>query len=247
VQTKELYQLTEEGITQHPRMWHDYDEDGQPVNQIPSTAIPIDVTKGQHTLRLQPYLNNGSIVETTPTDTNNIQQIFRTLQKWQSELLQNMILQGTVGEIKEAVRQPLRIASDGSVQGNRASFGWIISTATGTRLATCAGPAFGCKPTSYRAEGYGILSVLQFFQLASEQWGTIGPCHIVCDNEALVKQLGKTNEYTKTQPNQTMIAEWDILIEIWETMAKMRDIRIQHIKGHSDEKQPYENSHCFNN
>jgi ribonuclease HI/predicted RNA-binding Zn-ribbon protein involved in translation (DUF1610 family) len=189
---------------------------------------------------LQPHLNNGRISEIVTPEGNNIQQTIPTLPRWQSELLQNMTMQRPEEELKEEIKQHLKIASDGSVQGNRASFAWTIATATGTRLATGSAPAFGCKPTSYRAEAYGILSVLQFMNLISEQWGTIGTCHIVCDNEALVKQLNKTNEYTKTQPNQTMIAEWDILIEIWETMAKMDNIRIQHIKGHSDEKQPYE-------
>lgn len=37
-----------------------------------------------------------------------------------------------------------------------------------------------------------------------------------------------------------MIAKWDVIVEIWETMTKMENMSIQHIKGHSDEKQPYE-------
>jgi hypothetical protein len=87
---------------------------------------------------------------------------------------------------------------------------------------------------------YGILSVFRFLKLASTQWGDIGPCHLVCDNEALVKELNHTYDVLKIQPNQTMIAEWDIISEIYEAKKEINEIRIQHIKGHADDHQPYD-------
>ena len=55
-------------------------------------------------------------------------------------------------------------ASNGSVIFSRhGAFGWCLSLRNGTRLATCAGPAFGAKPSFYRAEAYGMLSILRFF------------------------------------------------------------------------------------
>ena len=54
-------------------------------------------------------------------------------------------------------------AGDGSVQHeHHGAFGWIISTREGERLARANGPVRGYRPTSYRAEGYGILSILRF-------------------------------------------------------------------------------------
>jgi hypothetical protein len=36
-------------------------------------------------------------------------------------------------------------------------FGWTISLSDGTQLVRCSGPVYGYKPTSYRAECYGML------------------------------------------------------------------------------------------
>ena len=56
--------------------------------------------------------------------------------------------------------QTLVAATDGSVPDQvKASFGWILATTDGTRLAHCMGPAaYGYSIASYRAEGYGLLS-----------------------------------------------------------------------------------------
>jgi hypothetical protein len=116
------------------------------------------------------------------------------------------------------MNRTLKIASDGSVQEHRASFAWVIATEEGVRLATCSGPAYGCKPTSYGAEGYGILSTMRFITVAKQHWGNIRPCRIVCNNEAIVQQFHQAYDPIKIQPNHTMIAEWDILVEIWKTM-----------------------------
>jgi hypothetical protein len=107
---------------------------------------------------------------------------------------------------------------------------------------TCSGPAYGCKPTPYRAEGYGILSMLRFLGLITQRSGKIGPCLIVCDNKAIVQQFNTNFEPMKLQPNHTTIAEWDILMEIWMTKMielRNREITMQHIKGHSDNNCPY--------
>jgi hypothetical protein len=76
--------------------------------------------------------------------------------------------------------------------------------------------------------------------LVKSSWGQVGPCHLVCNNEALIKELNHEYDATKVQPNQTTIGEWDVLSEIWEIKKSLDNIIIQHIKGHSDEKQAYE-------
>jgi hypothetical protein len=54
------------------------------------------------------------------------------------------------------------IATDGSAPDGKGSFAWLISDGTGNTLAQCMGPVFGAGVTSFRAEGYGILSLLRF-------------------------------------------------------------------------------------
>ena len=74
-------------------------------------------------------------------------------------LLQHMVLL----EDKDIVRHALAtkqciIASDGSAPALKGSFAWNISDTHGKRLAQCCGPVYGYRISSYRAEGYGILS-----------------------------------------------------------------------------------------
>jgi ribonuclease HI len=239
IDSETLYQKTNERISKHLKMWHDFDENGESADNIPSKAIPVEVTRGTNTWRLKPYCNERMTSNATQ-DNQSMEQQIEAMPEWEKELLQGVNLQVTEDRIQSKIKQPFKVASDGSVQTERASFAWTIATNQGERLATCAGPAYGCKTTSYRAEGYGILSVFRFLKMARTQWGDIGPCHLVCDNEALVKELNHQYDITKVQPNQTTIAEWDIISEIYEAKKEINETRIQHIKGHADDHQQYE-------
>eukprot|EP00957_Ditylum_brightwellii_P105373 8032811-Ditylum_brightwellii.AAC.1 len=59
------------------------------------------------------------------------------------------------------------VVTDGLVGEVDMSFGWKISTMNGENIAEHAGPAFG-QVSSFRAEGYGVLSALSFFRRAME-------------------------------------------------------------------------------
>jgi hypothetical protein len=239
-QTDRLYQFTEDRITQHHRMWYDFDEDGTMIDALPESAIPVDVERRDHAWRLKQYTpRQPATGTTTEEDVNTISQRIQQLQQWEKELLEGVHMQLQDNTMKHEFTRPLKIASDGSVQGHRASYAWIIANEEGMRLATCKGPAYGCKPTSYRAEGYGILSALRFLLLLERIWGTRSQCQLACDNEAAVKQCRQKYDPTKVQPNQTLIEEWDVMVEIWTTMKHLNTtVSIQHIKGHADTKQP---------
>ena len=59
----------------------------------------------------------------------------------------------------------LRAVSDGSVwEEVNGAFGWALSTDQGERVAKGMGPARGVKIDSYRAEVYGMLSLLCFLK-----------------------------------------------------------------------------------
>jgi hypothetical protein len=86
------------------------------------------------------------------------------MDEWEKQLLHRTELLIATSIISQYYlsNQQMIIASDGSVKDLQASYGWIIATIEGTRVAKCNGPTYGYKPTSFQAEGYGILSVLQF-------------------------------------------------------------------------------------
>jgi hypothetical protein len=95
-----------------------------------------------------------------------LESVFDSLPKldfWEMLLLFNMELLCEEDELWTALStQACYIATDGSAPDGKGSFAWIISDIHGTILAKCNGPVFGAGVTSFRAEGYGILSLLRF-------------------------------------------------------------------------------------
>jgi len=70
--------------------------------------------------------------------------------------------------------EPIMFASDGGAASPKASFGWVLSTNPGQHTLHVSGPAYGAHSNSYRAEGYGILSVMRFvFWVQSFVTGTL--------------------------------------------------------------------------
>eukprot|EP00980_Cylindrotheca_fusiformis_P027571 scaffold21320_cov78-Cylindrotheca_fusiformis.AAC.1 len=78
--------------------------------------------------------------------------------------------------------------SDGSENQGSMTFGWLIADPEGFRVAACAGPAFGSQASSYRAEGYGFVS-LSLFLLHLRRYSSATPdwsFTLVSDNLGLV-------------------------------------------------------------
>jgi hypothetical protein len=164
------------------------------------------------------------------------------MEPWEKQLLQHMEILVLMETITHQPQQQLIIASDGSVQDHRAAFGWIITTTGGIRIAKCSGPAYGYKPSSYRAEGYVLLSVIRFLHTSQKKWGWQSTSTIICDNKAIVQILQVPIKQEDTYPSLAISAEWDILSEIRTTLDHnmMRSsIQFQHIKGHADKDKPY--------
>ena len=70
----------------------------------------------------------------------------------------------------------------------------------------------------------------------------VTPPHLVCDNKGLVTTITTLQSYPKVFPNTTMEAEWDCIAQILQSYHKlgMLSPTIDHIKGHQDEREPYE-------
>lgn len=85
-------------------------------------------------------------------------------------------------------------------------FGQIASTNTGTRLATCFGPAFGYNPTLYRAESYGIISSITFIQQLTQFFKTdkIPPYTHYCNNENIISNITTRQKYDADYTNQSL-------------------------------------------
>eukprot|EP00957_Ditylum_brightwellii_P011556 873601-Ditylum_brightwellii.AAC.1 len=66
------------------------------------------------------------------------------------------------------------VVTDGLVREFDTSFGWKVCTLNGENIAEHACPAFR-QASSFRAEGYGVLSALRFFRHAIKYMASTKP------------------------------------------------------------------------
>jgi hypothetical protein len=201
------------------------------------------------------------------SDPGAFDDYLAALQPWESSLFQCLEMKAYPTEVASLLTSnPFVSASDGSVKfATHGSFGWIISLPNGRRLATCSGPVYGAKPSSYRAEGYGMLSLLRFLVRLFEYCGVqvvSTDCSIVCDNSSLVNKViayqspypmdvmldddwdpfdQPSLESSNKSTTATLAPDWDVLNEIRHALHDL-PLRpsFQHIKGHQDRDTPYE-------
>jgi hypothetical protein len=113
--------------------------------------------------------------------------------------------------------------SDGSAVNKSMSVGWDLSLPDGTRLATCSGPAQGSTQLSFRAEGYGMLSITRFLHHLF-RFCSVDPAikiQLSCDNDPLLKRLRSSCLYTSCFTSSTLEPDWDIVDSIVQTIQAM--------------------------
>jgi hypothetical protein len=98
--------------------------------KIPKNAVPVDVTDNGITWRVNPQHNTWEHQSLSP-GPNHVYLDLRSMATWERHMLQQMELLVPLETITHQTQQQLIIASDGSVQDHRASFGWIIATTGG--------------------------------------------------------------------------------------------------------------------
>ena len=115
-----------------------------------------------------------------------------SLDAWEAELLHHTELFVDPNLLCLKGQTRFHAVSDGSVFPNvSASFGWILSTNEGERVAQNMGPVRGYQLHSYRAEASGVLSVLRFllriaeFTQMHEKWNGV----VATDGQSLLDTL----------------------------------------------------------
>jgi hypothetical protein len=111
----------------------------------------------------------------------------------------------------------LLAVSDGSVKFHDMSFGWILATPNGKRLAAAAGPC-NRRGNSLRAEGAGMLSVTMFIALIKHYLEIeIMKIVFISDNSELIRRLKVHKQYDEPYPNETLKSEFDVTEQIYRT------------------------------
>jgi hypothetical protein len=132
--------------------------------------------------------------------------------------------------------------SDGSDSAGAMTFGWVLALPTGQRLARCAGPTFGSYGSSFRAEGYGFLSVSRFL-VRLQEFCQVAPrwkIQMMTDNAGLLTRITSSLPHLEPFPNSTLQADWDVTNEIIVSIRKLTlPPVLRHVKGHQDSQTAY--------
>mmetsp|Transcript_21360 Transcript_21360/g.48164 ORF Transcript_21360/g.48164 Transcript_21360/m.48164 type:complete len:307 (-) Transcript_21360:187-1107(-) len=141
-----------------------------------------------------------------------------------------------------ATNVPLYVISDSSATEKRMTFGWILSTTKGQRLASSHGSCAG-RPSSLQAEASGILSSSLFIMILQSQYHCIfhqGKLGFMADNLELITRLNDHRRYTKPYPNTTLGAEFDLTkqIHLLHTEHQLPS-SFRHVKGYQDQTTDY--------
>jgi hypothetical protein len=242
-----LYQRSILGTSRHKRLrFGDFDREAVALDiPIPETAVPVQVKERPYTWSVMDWSPSNYSYISTPLasfyDTTD------SMDPWEYSLFMGLEFGAYEDHVwKHLCTTTCLIATDGSAPTPKGSFAWVLYTEDGTQLVTCNGPAFGEKISSYRAEGYGILSALRFLVNMAKvhqkvNGPTILPPKMLCDNQGIVKTYNNLQNYKHAYPNASMASEWDVIAEIrTATLALGQSTpTLTHIKGHQDATRPF--------
>jgi hypothetical protein len=247
LRTKFLYVRVADGFVQYAR-----NQSGDYAHGLLDTAwCPTDhcvPAEADPSGRGTYFLNDDSIhpIESPPVPPvaqtffeylDDLPEWDRSLFQWLKLLVDPFELMTLCHAASATAGLTLLFVSDGSAGNNSMSFAWVMALPCGTRVATCAGPVFGFRESSYRSEGYGVLSAVRFvlhlfrFCGCAPQWSF----DYMADNKGLLTALLQDSQYSETFPNTTLEPDWDIRNEIKETLKLIgRPHSFTHVKGHQD-------------
>ena len=136
----------------------------------------------------------------------------------------------------------LLIVSDGSARNGRMTFGWVMCTPDGTRLARGHGSCPG-RPNSLRGEASGMLAATLFLTLLKQNYQCTfdsTSLSFQSDNLELVTRQLNHQSYTYPYPNTTLTAEFDLTEMIYRLHRKHElPSGFSHVKGHQDHTTDY--------
>ena len=229
-----------------------------PISHLPwqptDTSVPVHARPTIQGEEWIPHIPPTGLprVNPPPTIAATFSEFLLALPFWETELFSDLIMHVDCYELlrqvdHQAARRTdiqLLTMSDGSDISGAMTFGWVISLPDGTRLARCSGPAYGPFGSSFRAEGYGFLSVTRFLFRLQEFCGRSLAWRItmMTDNLGLLTRIEQSIQYPHPYPNYTLKADWDVTHEIISTLQAMSlQVMFEHVKGHQDDHTAYEN------
>ena len=176
----------------------------------PDDSFPIDASNDSNLhFRADPS-SSLQIQQPLPTLIDQLQTFFHSHVEILAPLpLSRITRNWTTSSLRHVA------ASDGSVVNQDGTYGWIISSKDETRLIQCKGRCFGYPMNSYRAEAFGLCSLLFFLDLhfGFNEDNELNPgLDLFCDNKALVDNIQEMRHPKRPVfPNDTLSADYDVL------------------------------------
>ena len=222
------------------------------VTSLPSNIIPVSVILSPSiaTVRPVPYpmtIPDPSDPPTAPPPTDFFDML-ASLPHWQSSLLAHLDSIQSVGRLQQLLESgeklQLYLVSDGGAKDDLGSYGWELAIGREI-LWTCMGPTFGLEPGSYRAESYGMLSLMLFldhyFRFFHVQVSENVDHLFYCDNQGLIKRIEFAMHRSWDNPNHCLSSEYDLESGIVDILHRLPvTFSFNHVKGHQDEDTPVE-------
>jgi len=215
------------------------------VSFQPDDGIPVDVTETTSGWRIPGHL--PQVLYPIPTP---IAPTFDSFIDQQPEHIAALLprIRWYCNDVYDFCEQAtdlskILLVTDGGASDTMGTFGWIIGTLSGTRLAAGSGPVFGFDPRSYRAETYGCRSGMTFIQLAFKfcDLPMSGSLSVRFDNQGLLKKQTSFRKFALARHSAALHSEWDAVISVYNLMDQFPQLPVlKHVYGHQDLEVSYE-------
>ena len=191
----------------------------------------------QYTLTTKIHYPSGTIRGLYPNTPWEIQM--KQQPQWIQGLLEYVTFEDIMVIIEELTSSPyILMVSDGSGKAQSMTFGWVMCTPGGHRLAQAAGHCQG-RESSLRAEATGMLSATVFIALLQQyRQENITPVKVqyTSDNLELIRRELKHTNYRDSYPNTTLTAEYDVTEQIYLTnQSNQIEATYSWVRGHQDQ------------
>jgi len=188
--------------------------------------------------RLCPTKNFLRQIPVAQYDPHN--RVNQSTKKWAQEIHNNVDIIVTREELRNHFTQGnVIMCSDGSVAAEIGTYGFIVATKQGQRLAKGAGIAPGAHANSFRSEAYGVLATITWLhnEIINLAININEPLQIEhhLDNKSVVRRIKQACARRQWAPNQRLLPEQDVVEEIvhkWHQLSV--NIQFEWIRGHQD-------------
>lgn len=205
------------------------------IQHPPADCLPVDCKYHQTFISALGYCNK--IPTTQPIWPSTWEAYLLTLPQWDRALVLE-IQMFKLPPLLKLLRSnsDIFICSNGGAKDNRGFFGSVLAFDKEI-LIEITGQAYGKQPRSFRAKAYGMLAILQF------------PFHIInfhnieistkkktySNNQGLITRITEIKEYKTIKPQQTMLSESDVELQIYNTLRLINTTAtLHHVLEHQD-------------